>query len=110
MRFQGSLFILRALRARTLDRDRARPAAGEGVRSCPRAGCVNRARPGLWGARGSLLAYPARSHGRTTKAPPDERGGNGYVRPTETAPHLDSTELNQSERDQLTTLLSGGKQ
>src|SRR5262249_1399555 len=31
------------------------------------------------------------SHGWTTKAPPDERGGNRYVRPTETAPHLDST-------------------
>src|SRR5712671_1216294 len=30
-----------------------------------------------------------RSHGRTTKAPPDERGGNRYVRPTATAPHLD---------------------
>src|SRR6266487_6176826 len=32
-----------------------------------------------------------RSHGRTTKAPPDERGGNRYVQPTATAPHLDST-------------------
>ena len=32
-----------------------------------------------------------RSHGRSTKAPPDERGGNRYVRPKETAPHLDST-------------------
>src|SRR5262245_42726307 len=32
-----------------------------------------------------------RSHGRTTKAPPDERRGNSYVRPTATAPHLDST-------------------
>jgi hypothetical protein len=32
-----------------------------------------------------------RSHGRTTKAPPDERGGNRYVRPTATASHLDST-------------------
>jgi len=32
-----------------------------------------------------------RSHGRTTKAPPDERGGNRYVRPTATAPHPDST-------------------
>jgi hypothetical protein len=25
------------------------------------------------------------------KAPPDERGGNRYVQPTATAPHLDST-------------------
>ena len=32
-----------------------------------------------------------RSHGHTTKAPPDERGGNGYVQPKATAPHLDST-------------------
>src|SRR6266567_8935247 len=27
----------------------------------------------------------------STKAPSDERGGNRYVRPTATAPHLDST-------------------
>ena len=33
-----------------------------------------------------------RSHGRTSEAPPDERGGNSYARPTATAPHLDSTE------------------
>jgi len=32
-----------------------------------------------------------RSYGRTSKAPPDERGGNGYVLPNATAPHLDST-------------------
>ena len=32
-----------------------------------------------------------RSQGRTGKAPPDERGGNRYARPTATAPHLDST-------------------
>ena len=32
-----------------------------------------------------------RSHGRATKAPPDERGGNRYVLPNTTAPHLDST-------------------
>jgi hypothetical protein len=34
-----------------------------------------------------------RSHGRTSEAPPDERGGNRYVRPTATAPHSDSTNL-----------------
>src|SRR4051794_27613945 len=32
-----------------------------------------------------------RSHGRTSEAPPDERGGYRYARPTATAPHLDST-------------------
>jgi hypothetical protein len=43
-------------------------------------------------AEGKVLAGMwKRSHGRTTKAPPDERGGNSYVRPTATAPHLDST-------------------
>src|SRR6478672_1448474 len=37
-----------------------------------------------------------RSHGRTSEAPPDERGGYRYVRPTATAPHLDSTRLAHS--------------
>jgi hypothetical protein len=39
-----------------------------------------------------------RSHGGTTKAPPDERGGNRYVQPTTTAPHLDSTLLRGRRR------------
>src|SRR6476620_2894854 len=40
---------------------------------------------------GSMSGVWRRSHGRTSEAPPNERGGNRYVRPTATAPHLDST-------------------
>jgi hypothetical protein len=65
----STLAPLRVLWARTPDRARARRAVGEGVKSCPRAGCGRSARPG------STSGMWKRSHGRTTKAPPDERGG-----------------------------------
>src|SRR5438477_11331544 len=41
---------------------------------------------------GSMCGVWKRRHGRASEAPPNERGGNRYVRPTATAPHLDSTE------------------
>src|SRR5258708_28109089 len=44
-----------------------------------------------------------RSDGGTTKAPPDERGGNRYVLPNATAPHLDSTKLRKTQREQMSS-------
>ena len=40
---------------------------------------------------GSMSGMWKQSHGRASEAPPNERGGNRYVRPTATAPHLNST-------------------
>src|ERR1019366_7385711 len=60
----------------------ARESGGE--KSCPRTGCVNL--PVRFDER-DVETEPWRSHW----APPDERGGNRYVLPNATAPHLDST-------------------
>src|ERR1019366_5516065 len=46
-----------------------------------------------------------RSHGGTIEAPPDERGGNRYVLPNATAPHLDST-LHQAERPEQVEIVT----
>ncbi len=47
---------------------------------------------------GSMSGVWKRSQVRTSKAPPDERGGNRYARATATAPHLDSTPLIEANK------------
>src|SRR6202795_1662135 len=49
-----------------------------------------------------------RSHGGTIEAPPDERGGNRYVLPNATAPHLDSTKMRNTQVERMSSALPSG--
>src|SRR5262249_28465454 len=95
----STLAPLRALRARTPDRARARYAVGEGVRSCPRAGCGSAACPvRRAGCGNGVTAEPLR-HRQTKEA------ANGYVQPTTTAPHLDSTKMRRTRIEHMLSAL-----
>jgi hypothetical protein len=67
----STLASLRALRARTLDGARARRAVGEGVRSCPRAGCGRAACPVRWAGCGNGATVEPLRHRQTKGAETD---------------------------------------
>ena len=57
---------------------------------------------------GSMRGMWKRGQGLATEAPPDERGGNGYAQPTETAPHPYSTRFGHRRSWIIETALAIG--
>src|SRR5215469_582975 len=64
----STLAPLRALWSRTADRARVQRAMGEGVTSCPRAGCGKSARPVRWAGCGNGATVEPVRHRQTKGA------------------------------------------